>query len=377
MHRVTHIHAPQYGAASLTKVWREATGERPGGLVIPASAARCAHTDPIVELKPLSFDARSANELRPATFDQMVGQDRLKRLLRRIVTQSQTSGRPLDHLLLVGQSGTGKTTLAQVTAHELGATVYQTKAPVTHAVLDAARVTLHDGDVLIVDEIHQQVVGDRRGISQAADPEDFYHVMEDRRLPTEGGMVEFPAITLIGCTTDSGLLPEAFLNRFPLSLTLDPYNWGDMATLAVANARQLGLFPYPDGAVVLALASRRNPRQLNTYVRNVTALGYDDLTDVAAREVVIELNGNTPDGLTPDMQRMLKCLLKSRRENQKGNVVYQASVNTIATATGHGRDTKAIALFVEPYLIAEGLVTVTHGGRQLTDAGIKRAQELS
>ena len=96
-----------------------------------------------------------------------------------------------------------------------------------------------------------------------------------------------------------------------------------------------------------------------------------------AREVIVDLNGNTLDGLTPGMQSMLRALLRSRRENRKGDVVFQASVNTIATAIGHGRDTKAVALFVEPYLIQEGYVVVTHGGRTLTDKGITRALELS
>lgn len=341
-----------------------------------ASAVKPQAHEPTVELHPLAFDARSANELRPASFEQMVGQDRLRRLLARIVANCQTNSRPLDHLLLVGQSGTGKTTLAQVTAHELGARVFQVKAPVTHAVLTAAQHTLRDGDVLIVDEIHQQVVGDRRGLTQAADPEDFYHVMEDRRLPTEGGMLPFPTVTIIGCTTDSGLLPEAFLNRFPLSLTLDPYTVAEMAQLALANARQLDVVMTAEAAAMFGLASRRNPRQTNTYVRNAIALGWRIISDSVAREVIVDLNNNTLDGLTPDMKAMLRCLLRSRRENAKGDVVFQASVNTIATALGHSRDTKAVSLFVEPYLIAEGYVLVGHGGRQLTDRGIKRAREL-
>lgn len=376
MHRVPH----DFGRAGRLAI-RDANAEaarrrreqpRPSYQSTPARARK----EPVVTLTPLSFDARSANELRPATFVQMVGQDRLKRLMGRIVANCKSSHRPLDHLMLIGESGTGKTTLAQVTAHELGARTFQVKAPVTHAVLAAAQRTCLDGDVLIVDEIHQQVVGDRRGITQAADPEDFYHVMEDRRLPTEGGMLEFPAITLIGCTTDSGLLPEAFLNRFPLSLTLDRYTIEDMTALAQHNARQLRVALDGPGALTFGRASRRNPRQVNTYVRNAVALGYPFITRTVAEEVVCELNGATLDGLTPGMQGMLRCLLRSRRENQRGDVVYQASVNTVATALGHGRDTKAVVLFVEPYLIAEGYVVVTHGGRQLTDLGIKRAQEL-
>jgi Holliday junction DNA helicase RuvB len=355
--------------------WRRKEAERELERSTPRSA-RAREIERPVTLTPLAFDARSANELRPATFDQMVGQDRLKRLMRRIVANHQAIGRPLDHIMLAGQSGTGKTTLAQVVAHESGERVFQVKAPVTHAVLSAAQRTLADGDVLIVDEIHQQVNGDRRGVTQAADPEDFYHIMEDRKLPTETGMLDFPSITMIGCTTDEGLLPEAFLNRFPLRLTLDPYTTDDMARLAEANARQLEIRALPEAALMLGRASRRNPRQLNTYVRNAVALGYRLLDCQVATEVIQDLNGCTLDGLTMDMQAMLRCLLRSYRVNQKGGLVYQASVNTIATALGHSRDTKAVSLFVEPYLIAEGYVQVTHGGRQLTNKGIERAQEL-
>jgi Holliday junction DNA helicase RuvB len=351
-----------------------------GGLalhdLVPESPKRAPEAERRVELKPLSFDERSANELRPATFDQMVGQERLRRLMRRIVDNARSSGRPLGHILLAGQAGTGKTTLAQVVAHESGSRVFQVKAPVSHAVLREMARSCHDGDVMIVDEIHQQVAGDRRGTTQAADPEDFYHVMEDRRLPTETGMVKFPAVAFIACTTDTGLLPEAFLRRFPLALTLDRYTAEDMARLASANARQLGATITAGGAAMFGLASRRNPSQLNTYVLNALALGHYHIDEPVAHEVIVDLNGCTLDGLTPDMQGMLRCLLNARQERQDRETIYKASVNTVATALGHSRDTKAVNLFVEPYLIAEGHVIVTQGGRQLTPLGIERAREL-
>jgi Holliday junction DNA helicase RuvB len=343
------------------------------------AAANLRNGDEHVELRPLEFDDRSANRLRPATFDQMIGQHRLKTLMARIVANVQASGRPLSHTMVTGASGTGKTTIAQVAAHELGRTVYQVKAPVTHAVLRQMQRQLKDGDVVIVDEIHQQVSGDRRGVSQAADPEDFYHIMEDRRLPVEGHMLPFPAVTFVGATTDEGLLPEAFLNRFPLRLVLDPYTWEDMRDMAIANAHALGLTITDVAAIRLGRASRRIPRQLNTFVRNAQdIMAPGAILDAhVADEVVFDLNGCTWDGLTIDMQRMLTTLLGSRRTKGRGEVVYQASVNTIATALGHSRDTKAVSLFVEPYLIGEGLVCVTHGGRQLTEDGITRALELA
>lgn len=332
-------------------------------------------TEPEPQIKPLDFNARSANELRPATFAQMVGQERLKRLLGRVVENARLTRKPLDHMLLVGSAGTGKTTFAQVIAHELGRTVYQLKAPVAADVFAELAKVCRPTDVVIVDEIHMQVSGDRRGITQAADPETFFTVMEDRRLMTPTGMEPFPAVTFIGCTTDAGLLPEPFLARFPLAPQLDPYTEEDMVRLAVANATSLGLGITEEGARILARACRDIPRQLNTYVRNGQSLAGFEIDGLLAREIVTELNSTTLDGLTRDMQNMLKFLLASRRES-KGEVIYQAGLNSIATACGKSRDNKAIALYVEPYLIAKGLVGVTHGGRRLTPAGVERARKL-
>lgn len=328
-------------------------------------------------LHPLDFAARSANELRPETFEAMVGQERLKVLLARIVANTLASGAPLDHMLLVGSAGTGKTTFAQVIAHELGRDVYQLKAPVAQDVFEELARVCSDGDVVIVDEIHMQVSGDRRGVTQAADPETFFTVMEDQRLMSPSGMIEFPQVTFIGCTTDAGLLPEPFLARFPLAPQLDPYTDSDMLKLAVANALSLELRVTVEACAIFAKASRDIPRQVNTYVRNARALAAGAQTNEAlAIEIVEELNSTTLDGLTRDMQNMLKFLLRSRRESKDGTVSYQAGLNSIATACGKSRDSKAIALYVEPYLIERGYVGVTHGGRQLTDAGIERAREL-
>lgn len=340
-----------------------------------ARLARQLHAVPVQELRPLDFDARSANELRPCTFDQMVGQDRLKRLLRRIVDAAKGSGRPLDHMLLVGASGTGKTTLGQIVAAEVGRDVYQLKAPVAGDVLEQLAEVAQDGDVVVIDEIHLQCSGDRRGLTQAADPESFYHVMEDRRLMTARGVLDFPQLTFIGCTTDAGLLPEAFLGRFPLKPVLDPYTEADMTTLALRNADALGVQLERQAARIFARACRLNPRQLNIYVRNATALSAGVIGGESAIEVVRDLNSCSLDGLTQPMQAMLRVLLMSERESA-GKTVWRASVNTIATSLGFSRDTKHVALYVEPWLLQKGLVAVSPQGRELTPKGVERARKL-
>jgi len=334
------------------------------------------YTDPVTTLEPLDFEQRSGNELRPRTFDEMVGQERLKSLLRRIVENVRRSAAPLDHMLLVGSAGTGKTTTAQVIAHELGRRVYQVQAPIAQDVLEELAAVAEDGDVLIVDECHMWMKPDRRAGSPVATPEMVFAILEDQRLQTKTGVVPFPAVTWIGCTTDAGLLPEPFLARFPLQPHLDPYSDEEMWQLALDNAESLRMTIAPEAALVFAQACRETPRIINRYMRNARQLAATDVDLDCALEIVRVLNSTTLDGLDADMQNMLRFLLRQERVDGKGNVRYQAGVNSIATALGKSRDSKAVALYVEPWLIKQSYVSVTHGGRALTDAGVERARQL-
>jgi Holliday junction resolvasome RuvABC ATP-dependent DNA helicase subunit len=158
---------------------------------------------------------------------------------------------------------------------------------------------------------------------------------------------------------------------------MERYSDEDIAVMAIWNAEKLGLRITIEAACRLATASRGTPRVVNNYVKNAASLTDDLICEGIVDEVLHDLNGVTDDGLTPDMQNMLTFLLqRGRRENADGEVSYQASVNTIATGIGKSRDSKAIALRVEPWLIERGFVQVGHGGRRLTDAGIQRAEEL-
>lgn len=191
-----------------------------------------------------------------------------------------------------------------------------------------------------------------------------------------GSMIPFPDVTFIGATTDAGLLPEPFLARFPLQPQLDEYTHAEMRELAIANARWLDMRISEDGAAIFAEASRDIPRQVNTYMRNARSLAATDVTAEVAYEIVVELNSTTLDGLTRDMQNLLRYLLACRREDAKGNVKFQAGIGSIATALGKSRDSKAIALYVEPWLIKQRYVAVTPSGRALTERGIARAEAL-
>lgn len=327
---------------------------------------------------PVAREDRSRNPLRPLALDDMIGQEAAKRSLRRVLHGAQRRGEPLDHTLISGQSGLGKTTLANCIAYELDVDVYQVEAPVSHATLLQLRDVMSDRDILFIDEVHQQAINERRGRETSTQPEVLFNVMEDRTIVSGNGILSFPKITVMGATTDEGRLPEPFLNRFPLKPTLRPYTADELAAIATANAHTIGFTISLSAAVRFAAASRGVPRHINNFVLNAKSIADGDvIDDDLATEVVEDMNDTTIDGLNYDMQRTLIFLLtRCRQERADGEVTYKASVQSIATAIGKSRDTKAVQLRIEPFLIEQGFLAVGHGGRRLTALGIQRAEEL-
>src|SRR3954447_5111478 len=271
-------------------------------------AVEAMSTAPTSELKSqvtaVSTADRSKNLLRPITWNDVVGQEKVKRILRRMAEATKLTGQHMDHVLFVGPSGTGKTTLAHVLAHELGVQVYQLEAPVSHDTLMELRAVMNDGDILFIDEIHQQSVQDRRGRNSSTQPEVLFGVMEDFTLATQYGVVPFPHVTVIGGTTDEGALPDAFVNRFPVRPRMERYSEPEMIEIVQRSAVKLGRAVGPETAKMLARASRGIPREVNNYLRNAASLSTGRIGPELASEVLHDLNGVSPDGLTADMQAM-------------------------------------------------------------------------
>lgn len=329
-------------------------------------------------IRPASSSERSRNPLRPHALDDIVGQDLAKRTIRQVMHKTAQRGQPFPHTMLVGAAGTGKSTFATVIGNELGLDVYTVGAPVSFDVLFELREAMNPHDILFVDEIHLQTLGDRRGRSSDTTPEQFYHLLEDRVLMTPTGPLPFPAITVIGATTDEGMLPDSFIRRFTLRPHLEPYTHADMLRIAGMNAQQLGVTVTPKAADRFARASRRLPWQMNTFMESGVLFAPGDRVTVPVTREVLRSMHVQPDGLTADMTDMLLFLYqRCRQQLASGEVRYQASVQSIATALGKSRDSKAVMLRVEPYLIQQGYVQVLPQGRRLTDAGIARAQQLS
>jgi Holliday junction DNA helicase RuvB len=325
--------------------------------------------------QPVGADERSRNPMRPAKLARMIGQERLRSYLSRVVDASLAARRPLDHMLLAGPSGVGKSTVAQVVANELGVDCYQVEAPVSHDTLMVLRETMKDGDVLFIDEVHQQAVMERRGRGASTQPEVLFNVMEDRTIVAGTGVLPFPAITIIAATTDEGRLPDPFLNRFPLRPHFEDYTPVDLAVMAVENGAAIGHTVTTDAALRFAHASRGIPRIVNNYVKNGAALTTGEIDEATALEV-LEMNGVTLDGLTAQMTGILTYLYENCATHTKDGVVYQGSVRSIARAIGRGDDVKGVYRD-ESFLLQRGLLQVGTRGRILSDAGVKRASLLT
>jgi Holliday junction DNA helicase RuvB len=327
-------------------------------------------------ITPTPTNGRSANALRPDSLHGMVGQAKLRRLLIRLTDAANARQAPLDHMLLVGPSGYGKTTVANAVANALGVQVWQIEAPVSHDTLTSLRTAMADRDILFVDEIHQQGIMDRRSRDSSTQPEVLFSVMEDRTLVTGSGVLPFPLITVIGATTDEGRLPDAFVNRFPLHPEFDAYTVGDLVDMALLNAKAFNLAIEDEAAERFAFASRGIPRIVNNYVRNAASLTDSLIDETLAEEVIEDLNQTSEDGLTKDMRATLVFLYEKCRRLSGDDTIYQASLTNIATAIGKSRDVKAVQLRIEPYLIQQGYLQVGHGGRRLTDLGIARVSAI-
>lgn len=344
----------------------------------PLKIEEPTEVEPEATIHAASTEQRSKNPLRPDTFAEVVGQEAAKKQLQRIVeVAKQREDRVIDHMLFVGASGTGKSTFSHVIANEIGVDVYEIEAPVSHDTLMELRTIMQWGDILRIEEIHQQAIMERRGRESSTQPEVLFSIMEDRVIQTATGVLPFPDITVIGTTTDEGMLPDPFINRFPIRPYLAPYTDADMKQIAVMNAEMLKVEMVDAAAEIFARASRGVPRQMNNYMKNADSLVPSGRISKELALEVLDLNGVTRDGLTRDMQEMLIFLYtRARHQRGDGEVKYQASVNTIATAIGKSRDTKAVSLRVEPFLIQKGYVQVGHGGRSLTADGVDKAQQL-
>ncbi len=299
--------------------------------------------------------------LRPRRLEDFVGQDALKDQLAVSIAAAATRGEALDHVLLAGPPGLGKTSLAQIVAAELDVPFVQTAGPALERKGDIAAflTALEPRAVFFVDEIHR--------LPRALE-ETFYPAMEDRTLPITVGQgagarvvtLDLPPFTLIGATTRSGLLTTPLRDRFGIQHRLEHYEPADLARIVRRSARLLEVAIEDGGAIAIAERSRGTPRVANRLLKRVRdyaeVRGNGVVTDQAAR-AALDLLQVDHEGL----DRLDREILRAICEKFGGGPV---GLSTLAVAVGEEQDT--IEDVYEPYLLQRGLLERTPRGRVAT-----------
>ena len=316
-------------------------------------------------LAPVLADSEEELErsLRPRTLDDFVGQERVKEQLQIALEAARARGEALDHVLLAGPPGLGKTSLAQIVRNELGVGIRQVAGPgLERKDIAAILTSLEPRDVLFVDEIHR--------MSRATE-EILYPALEDFRLDIVVGQgpaartltLDLPQFTLIGATTRTGLLTTPLRDRFGLTFRLDLYDATELGAIVRRSARIFGVQIDDDAAELVAARSRGTPRIANRIlrrVRDVAEVRHEGaVTTLVAEEALalLEVDG-------AGLERFDRELLRSVVEKFGGGPV---GLSTLAVALGEEAET--IEDVYEPFLLQLGFLQRTPRGRMVTDLG--------
>lgn len=306
------------------------------------------------------------NPLRPNQLSEFIGQESLRENLKVYIEAAKVRGDAMDHVLLFGPPGLGKTTLAQIIAREMGVGFRATSGPVISKAGDLAAIltNLQPHDVLFIDEIHR--------LSTAVE-EILYPAMEDNKLDLIIGegpaarsvQIDLPPFTLIGATTRSGLLTNPLRDRFGIPLRLEFYTNDELTKIVARSARLLDMPLTQEGAFEIARRSRGTPRiagRLTRRVRDFAQVAGVKQIDVKIADIAMQKMDVDAQGLDSMDHRYMRCII----ENYGGGPV---GVETIAAVLSEQRD--VIEDVIEPYLVQQGFINRTPRGRMMSEKGYK------
>ncbi len=306
-------------------------------------------------------DSQLDHAMRPTGFDGFLGQEDVKQNLRVCVHGAKIRGEALDHVLLAGPPGLGKTTLAHILANEMGSRIVVVNAPSIRkkGELAALLTSLKKGDILFLDEIHS--------LSNKIE-EVLYPAMEDYRLEIMAGnralTIRLEPFTLIGATTRAGMLQRPLRDRFGVVVDMQPYGVEELSIIIGTNGCKLGLDVCEGGGEELARRSRGTPRIANRLLRRIrdfaafegSRMVTGDIVRKACRKLGVDALG-----LDRTMQRYLQILVSRNGEPM--------ALSTMTSLLGESKDT--VENVIEPFLLSQELIEKTPKGRRATRVGSK------